>query len=275
MIDWNQVLMALGFGAGGAVLGMAVAWFTARGDRHRAMALYAFAGLALAVGIGQMLFPPPTRQEQIGRDMDQNALFRIAFAEEPGLRDKVVTRLDHAQASGGTDAYLRESEKIGRELGQRYMPLLAARASAGALDVFLDFTIAMLEERHDHAPAACYSQMVGGDAAELGALPVRLQQQADTALHGLVDSAEGVTAAVMTGADRQVTQAQVEEIARAIAQGPEGTSMYVTDYGRYPATTPEQRKGACLFALRLHQAIRAAPQPGRANLVRVMMGAAP
>ena len=28
-------------------------------------------------------------------------------------------------------------------------------------------------------------------------------------------------------------------------------------------------------ALRLHQAIRAAPQPGRANLVRVMMGAAP
>ncbi len=275
MVDWNQVLMALGFGAGGAALGMAVAWFTARGDKRRAMALYAFAGLALAVGIGQMLFPPPSRQEQIGRDMDQNALFRIAFAQEAGLRDRVITRLERAQSTGGTDAYLRESELIGRELGQRYMPVLVARASSTALDAFLDFTIAMLEERHARAPDACYRQMVGGDAAALGALPIRLQQQADAALHGLVDSAEAVSAAIMTEADRRGAQARVEEMARHIAQGPEGMAMYVTDYGRYPATTPAQRKGACLFALRLHQAIRAAPQPGRANLVRVMMGAAP
>ncbi|MGE0668497.1 MAG: hypothetical protein AB7O49_18225 [Sphingomonadales bacterium] len=275
MIDWHQLLMTLAFGAGGALLGVAIGFALRRNTAQPGLriALAGFVGLALAVGIGQLIFPPPGDAEQIGRELDRQAVFRMAFTREPALRDRTIERLRLAAETGGRDAYLVESEKIGMELSQRYFPDMVSRASAEALDRFLDFAVAMLEERHAHAPDACYAYLAGAAAAAggLANLPVRLQEQADEAMAALAASADGDPVA-LSDAERQQAIARLSGIVADLRAGPEGQALYIADYAREPATTPESRKGACLFALRLHQAIEAVPQPERAALIRVTMG---
>lgn len=280
MIDWGQMLMALGFAAGGAALGGGIALAATRHrpeNRRRTTALFGFVGLALSVGIGQVVFPPPTNAEQIARQIDNEAVFRVAFANEPELRGKIIERLKQAHENGGQEAYLKESEKVAFELSQKYFPLMVSRASAEALDQFLDFALAMIEDRYEHAPDVCYAYLSGGGdtaAGGLADLPVRVQQQAHEAMEAVAASAEKEVIA-LSDADRQEAVARLNRIVTDLVHGPERLSLYVADYARYPATTPESRKGACLFALRLHQAIKAVPQPQRAALLRVAMGPQP
>ena len=90
-------------------------------------------------------------------------------------------------------------------------------------------------------------------------------------MEAVVASAEN-QAVALSDAERQDATARLNQIVTDLMQGPDRLSLYVADYARYPATTPETRKGACLFALRLHQAMKAVPQPHRAALLRVTMG---
>lgn len=280
MIDWTQLLMALGFGTAGAAIGAGIAFLVTRhapANRPRSVVLFAFVGLALAVGIGQVVFPPPTNAERIAREIDNEAVFRVAFANEPGLRGKVIERLEQAHEKGGQEAYLKESEKIAFELSQQFFPLVVSRASAEALDQFLDFALAMIEDRYEHAPDVCYAYLAGGGDAAAGGLadlPIRIQHQAQDAMEAVVASAEK-DAVDMSDTERQDATAHLNRIVTDMMQGPERLSLYVADYTRYPATTPETRKGACLFALRLHQSMKAVPQPQRAALIRVAMGPQP
>jgi len=280
LIDWGQMLMGLAFAAGGAALGAGIALLATRHapeNRRRIAALFGFAGLGLAVGIGQAVFPPPTAAVQIAREIDNEAVFRVAFANDPALRGTIIERLEQARERGGEEGYLKESEKVAFELSQKYFPLVVSRASAEALDQFLDFALAMIGDRYEHAPDVCYAYLSGGGDAAAGGLadlPVRLQRQAQDAMEAVVASAEN-EAAVMSDAERQEAVSRLNQIVTDLVQGPERLSLYVADYARYPATTPETRKGACLFALRLHQAMKAAPQPQRAALLRLTMGPQP
>lgn len=276
MLDGGQLLMGLAFGAAGAALGAGIALLATRQrpeNRRRTAALFAFAGLGLAVGIGQAIFPPPTAAEQIARDIDGQALFRVAFANEPALRGAVIERLRLAHESGGQEGYLKESEAVGFELSRRYFPLVVSRASPEALDQFLDFALAMIGDRYERAPDVCYAYLSGGGAAAggLADLPVTVQRQAQDAMDAVVASAEK-RPAMLSDAERQDAVARLNGIVAELMNGPDRLSLYVADYARDPATTPETRKGACLFALRLHQAMKAVPQPQRAALLRVAMG---
>ena len=267
--------MALAFGTVGAVLGAAVGWFRRRGEvnRGRSAAIAGFAGLALAVGVGQVIFPPPGSAEQIGRELDRQAVFRIAFAMEPALRAQLIERLERAGEKGGPEAYLVETEKVGNEISRRFFPVAVSRASAASLDRFVDFTIDLLQERYEAAPDACYAYVAGAEdtADGLAGLPSGLRRAGDAAKEAVAASSEGHVV-TLSDAGRQAAMTRLAEIVAGLTAGPEGASLYVADYDRFPATTAEARKGACLFALRLHQAIKAVPQPQRAALIRVTMG---
>lgn len=279
MIDWTQLAMAMAFGAGGFLAGAGIAWIVTRHateGRRQSAALSGFVGLALAVGIGQIVFPPPTDAEQIARQIDGEAVFRVAFAHDPGLRVKVIDRLEQAHQKGGQDGYLKESETVAFELSQQYFPLMVSSASAEALDRFLDFAIAMIEDRYEIAPDICYATVSGTGAAAggLSDLPQRLQRQAQEAMDAVAESAES-EAVALSGAEREEAAARLTRIVTDLTEGPERQSLYVADYASHPAITPEARKGACLFSLRLHQAMKAVPQPQRAALLRVVMGPQP
>ena len=51
-------------------------------------------GLGGWLGIGQVVFPPPNDAERTARQIDGEAVFRVALAHDPGLHVKPIERLE-------------------------------------------------------------------------------------------------------------------------------------------------------------------------------------
>lgn len=146
---------------------------------------------------------------------------------------------------------------------------LIPRTSDAAADGYIDVMAQYLQSIHQRDPEMCYVYLVESvHGSDYGMSPALYDR--------MFDSMEAVIVAA-TNAPDPLTDDEIEaagerlgEIWSSLEEGPEAGDFYMGGFDGDPASTPEQRKGACLFMTRLYHRIATQDKPMRAHLLKVL-----
>ena len=194
----------------------------------------------------------------------------------PQEREVTRKRLVMAYDSGGQDTLVLESETIGRELGAKYLQEYAANASDESIQEFFRLFIEILEYGYRHDAEACYQFMFGDrPKAATDSFPSGYMDRMDQVTVEIISEAASGTGKQLSEMEREAAFPKIQEITRRVLSGPDSKNMYLGGALYQAEVTPEQKKGACLFALRLYQAITAESSDDQTAIYKTILSTAP
>lgn len=271
-MDMQHIMFtALAGGAGAAIGALIVSLLPLKGNaRGLAFGIAAVVGLSIGSALVNKFVPDESLEIEFAKALDKAPLVDQVVKHDPARRQQYVDRLASAARQGGQDAAQTEMNKIaGEVVAQVFRPSLP-KASPEALASIVDVQADNLALLYEGDPDGCYAYVSRTPGLRQPGLAKELRERMTKAMAEVVESAR-LTPVTLSVEGRDAGEALLADITKKLLSGPESASLYAGDYAGQKASTAEERKGACLFTLRLYQGLQALPLVQRDPALRLLL----
>ncbi len=260
-------LAMVGMGIGGWIgIGAAMLLFKGR-FKVAAAAVFAIGGIAAAVALSPLVMPTPWAEQALARAEEHDPVIQLALREDPAQHGQFLRQLREAQQRGGEAGVAKEMRHIAFEVMSVHGTRLIPDASDQAVDDYVSANADYFAAIHETDPEMCYVYLAeASHGSDYGMSPELYRRMFD-AMTAIVTSATR-DPHPMTESERAAASRDFTALWTGITEGPGAEALYMGDFDDEPATTPEQRKGLCLFFHRFYQQAAALDRPLRAHVIK-------
>lgn len=261
-------LALIGLGAGGWIgIGLAVLAFKGR-FKFPAAAVFAVGGVALAIWAGDLAIGKPRAEAMLAHAEQHDPIFRLMLRVDPERHEPVLLHLQEAERRGGVAEVEKEMRNVAFETLAIHGLKLVPQASDAAADGYIDVMAEYLQSIYRRDPETCYVYLVESrHGSDYGMPPAMYRRMFDSMKAIVTSSASNPDP--LSDDEREAASARLTEIWTGLQEGPEAGDFFTGMLDGEAASTPEQRKGTCLFMTRLYHRIAAQEAPMRGHILKV------
>ncbi len=260
-------LPMIGVGIGGWIgIGLSVLLLKGR-FKFPLAALFAVGGIAAAITAIPMVFPEPAADRLLAEAERSDPAFALLMRVEPERREPILRFLREAEQRGGEVEVARELRYVAFEImaihGLKQIPV----TSDAAADAYVTTLSEYLQSIHERDPELCYVYLMESRHGSDYGMSPELYDRMFASMRTIITEAAS-NPDPLTAEEEEAARDRFSELWTSLEEGPEAPDFYTAVFEGGTASTPEQRRGACLFMTRLYHRIAAQEQPMRAHIAK-------